>query len=377
MAAAGKALPRAAAVDPAQAGAAAHVRGWHGGRSDSWSGHYLAASALRSGQDAAEVIASPLTRRRAHAVLSDLDRALRPRLLPPTPAMVLEADEGRVLLEPLSPTIGVVIHGVDIAAPTPSQVALIWEQVLLRKVVFFKGQEHVSTEEQKTFAARFGECGLAYGEESEISEHDPAVTTTVDQQPPAPPPPSSDGDGLAAAGASASASAEHLVMVASPEDVYVPSTWHSDATFAPRPPMASLLLAREATPLGGDTLFVDTHAAWAGLSPTLRECLSELRAWHGRPDGPSEGDWKGGAVAKHRTVSRSELRSTREVTHPVCRTHPETQLPHLFVNPTFTLSICDMDEAESDALLSQLFTKMYSTPEYCCRYVSSAPAASS
>jgi len=28
-------------------------------------------------------------------------------------------------------------------------------------------------------------------------------------------------------------------------------------------------------------------------------------------------------------------------------------------------------------LLSQLFTKMYSTPEYCCRYVSSAPAASS
>ena len=42
---------------------------------------------------------------------------------------VMDAGEG-LTLEPLSPTIGTVIHGIDLAAPTAAQVAIVWQQVL-------------------------------------------------------------------------------------------------------------------------------------------------------------------------------------------------------------------------------------------------------
>ena len=115
-------------------------------------------------------------------------------------------------------------------------------------------------------------------------------------------------------------------------------------------------------------MFVDTAAVWAGLSPDLQHKLQRLRAVHGRPSGTAEGEWKGGAVAKFGTVSRSELYSVAEVSHPVMRTHPETKQPHLFINPTFTIGIEGMSDAQGAALLDELYTKMYSTPEYACRF---------
>ena len=149
-------------------------------------------------------------------------------------------------------------------------------------------------------------------------------------------------------------------------------TWHSDATWAERPPLGSILLARAVPPGGGDTIFVDTAAAWSGLSPALKMRLAHMRALHGRPEGSTEGEWKGGAVKAFRTVRRTDLRGRPEVLHPVMRTHPDTGEQHLYVNPTFTLGLEEdgtiVEHGEASALLSQLYTQMYSTPEYSCRF---------
>ena len=317
--------------------------GWEGGRAGSWCGHHLNAAALRANVPAAELVASPLTRRTSHRRLHAIDAALRTTPLLHSTA-VMDAGEG-LMLEPLSPTIGVVIHGIDLAAPTAAQVATVWQQVLERKVVFFRDQGHITAEQHAAFGECFGDVGLAYGEAAELSAHDSAHAEKTAQK----------EDSL-------------LVMSADGDEVYVPSTWHSDATWAQRPPMASILLARQSTAVGGDTLFVDTAAVWAGLSPDLQQQLQSLRGVHGRPSGVSEGAWKGGAVAKFETLSRSELRSVPEVSHPVMRTHPETGQPHLFVNPTFPLGLQGVPPAQAAALLDGLYTKMYSTPEYACRF---------
>lgn len=317
--------------------------GWEGGRAGSWCGHHLNAAALRANIQAAELVASPLTRRASHRRLQAIDAALRTTtLLQSTSVMEVGED---LTLEPLSPTIGVVIHGIDLAAPTAAQVGIVWQQVLERKVVFFRDQGHITAEQHAAFGECFGEVGLAYGEAAELSAHDSAHAEKTALK----------ADAL-------------LVMSADGDEVYVPSTWHSDATWAQRPPMASILLARESTAVGGDTLFVDTAAVWAGLSPGLQVQLQSLRGVHGRPSGVSEGLWKGGAVANFGTLSRSELRSVAEVSHPVMRTHPETGQPHLFVNPTFTLGLQGVPPVQSAALLDGLYTKMYSTPEYACRF---------
>src|SRR5918996_1239733 len=56
--------------------------------------------------------------------------------------------------------------------------------------------------------------------------------------------------------------------------------WHTDVTFVKRPPLGSILRAVVVPPAGGDTLFSDQQAAFAGLSPRLRGFLSTLTAVH-------------------------------------------------------------------------------------------------
>ena len=85
----------------------------------------------------------------------------------------------------------------------------------------------------------------------------------------------------------------------------------------------------------------DSH--WHVLSPVLREFPEGRFATHGRA-------------------------GRDEVEHPICRTHPETGRKALYINPTFTNAILGMEPADSARLLAQLYAKMYSTPEHCCRF---------
>ncbi|MEQ1881450.1 MAG: TauD/TfdA family dioxygenase, partial [Burkholderiales bacterium] len=54
--------------------------------------------------------------------------------------------------------------------------------------------------------------------------------------------------------------------------------WHSDTTYLASPPMASMLLARETPPHGGDTLFANMYLAWESLSEGMQRMLRGLRA---------------------------------------------------------------------------------------------------
>ena len=47
--------------------------------------------------------------------------------------------------------------------------------------------------------------------------------------------------------------------------------WHSDTVYLDRPPMGSMLVAREIPPTGGDTEFANMYLAWDHLAPELRE----------------------------------------------------------------------------------------------------------
>src|SRR5581483_6798584 len=127
--------------------------------------------------------------------------------------------------------------------------------------------------------------------------------------------------------------------------------WHSDVTFAERPPMGSMLNAVEVPAYGGDTLWSDQQAAFEGLSPMLQEFVSRLTAVHDA----------GGAFS-----AASDQRPA-PVEHPVVRTHPETGAKVLFVNPTFTSHLKDLALEEGDALLAFLYTHSV-RPEYTVRY---------
>jgi taurine dioxygenase len=146
------------------------------------------------------------------------------------------------------------------------------------------------------------------------------------------------------------------------ETVNFGGVWHSDTTYLPVPPMATLLLARETPAVGGDTLFASQVAAYDALPTSMKARLSGLRA----VNSSTKAEVSATREDRLRDHGRSDAAPAYEAVHPVVREHPETGLLSLFVNPAHTVRFEGMAEAESAPLLAELFQHQV-RPEFTCR----------
>jgi taurine dioxygenase len=129
------------------------------------------------------------------------------------------------------------------------------------------------------------------------------------------------------------------------------------------PPMASMLLAREVPPVGGDTEFANQYAAYEALSPTLRGVLDGLAA----VNSSAKADVTRTREDRVRTDGRGDAREQYEAAHPVVRTHPETGRKALYVNVAHTVRFAGMTTEESAPLLEFLFRHQVKA-EFTCRF---------
>lgn len=234
-------------------------------------------------------------------------------------------------LEPLQPSIGTAVHGIDLAKDLdePAMVVFLRNLWLERKVLVFRDQGHLSRQQMVEFAKHFGEVGAPFGER----EHVPNSPHDLNQQIKAPGIPD---------------------MLILPSDETVPnaaSGWHADATWQERPPMGSMLMCREAPPVGGDTCFCDCYGMWEGLPRATKERVEHLKAVHSG------------------TVGHQMDGKTPVAVHPVARTHPETGRTTLYVQQGFVRRFAeghDIPEDEERALLLQMKLQE-GRPEYTCR----------
>lgn len=137
----------------------------------------------------------------------------------------------------------------------------------------------------------------------------------------------------------------------------VASTWHTDESFLPHPPLGTLTWAKIMPPFGGDTLFASTAAAWEALSPRMKDYLEGLRAVHDLSRTTELRFRHGGTTPQAYGAAMAEGRLFE---HPVVRVHPETGEKGLFVDPTYTRHIVGLPPAEADAVLEFLFRHMVS-----------------
>lgn len=229
----------------------------------------------------------------------------------------------RIEVEPVGATLGAVVRGVTLGTVDDDTFAELDRALLEHKVLFFRDQL-VTREQHAEFAAQWGPL--------------------VDDQ---------------------------LVMKQSPVPVdnFVEFTrdattlayeneWHTDGTFRPVPPLATILRALVVPPVGGDTLFADMAAAYDNLDDEVKERIASLTAIH---------DWSIGAYASKFEDRLPELQEqVPPVEHPVVIAHPRTDRPTLFVNRLFTREIVGLDASESDALLD-LLCRQAELPELQCR----------
>ena len=232
----------------------------------------------------------------------------------------------KLKLEPVSPSMGTIVHGIDLEADCKKieVVEFLRDLWLERRVIMFRGQEQLSKDGLIEFAERFGELGSHHGER----DHIPSAPMSSDDYP------------------------DVLELKSGENNPSAASEWHSDATWSPRPPMGSILICREAPPIGGDTNFCDAYGLWEGLHPAIKEQVITLSAVHiGQPHHAMDG-------------------KLPEAIHPVARTHPETGKTALFVNRVFTKRFADrhrLDEATSQNLLLKMFERI-GRPEISCRF---------
>ena len=144
--------------------------------------------------------------------------------------------------------------------------------------------------------------------------------------------------------------------------------WHTDVTFSPTPPAASVLVADELPPAGGDTLWADLRGAYEGLSPVVRNALDQLEAVHRITPLAYWGVPHDTALSREDALELLEnAKKVPPVVHPVVRVHPSTGRPSLFVNPGFTSHIVGLSALESDALLD-LLAAHTTQPEFVVRH---------
>jgi len=220
--------------------------------------------------------------------------------------------------------IGAEIGGVKLRPDLPDAVIAELRRLWLEHLVLFFRNQELTPQELAAVARRFGEV-----------VHYPFLKG-LDEAP-------------------------EVIQVAKfeHETVNFGGLWHTDTAYLAEPPMATMLIAREVPPHGGDTLFASLYAAYDALSDGMKQMLAPLRAVN--------------SSSKAETSRTREDRGANEpprvlgAEHPVVRTHPETGRKALYVNGGHTLRFVGMTEAESAPLLEYLFAHQV-RPEFTCRF---------
>jgi alpha-ketoglutarate-dependent taurine dioxygenase len=224
------------------------------------------------------------------------------------------AADGALDVCPITPAIGAEIHGVRLSGDLPAATVTAIRDALLRhRVVFFRGQGHLDEAEHQAFARLLGP----------LVAH-PTVPS------------------LAGTEAVLDIDAENGRA----------SRWHTDVTFVEAFPLFSVLRGVVIPPVGGDTVWANTVAAYATLPPVLRGLADQLWALHSnvydyaatRPNATAR------QVQRYETVFKSTVYETE---HPVVQVHPLTGERAIILG-YFVRGLLGVNSADSAHLFAML-----------------------
>jgi taurine dioxygenase len=215
----------------------------------------------------------------------------------------------------ITDVIGAEISGIDLSQPPTSAEVEELETLLADHGVLFFRDQHLAPEALQDFARRLGVIDV-HPYERNLGGALEGVTVL---------------DAHVLGGGKAPA---------------VP--WHTDATFLPAPPRASILQAVEIPAVGGDTLWASTYATYDALSSKMQRFVDDLDAVHDAM--PTFG-----ARAARGSLREDAVQEMTKTVHPVVVTHPVTRRRTLFANQVFTTSVEGLSRSESAALLRLLF----------------------
>lgn len=215
---------------------------------------------------------------------------------------------------PISPAIGAELLGLDLSTLLKPDVLQGIYKALLEHQVIFIPSANISPADHLAFAQSFGEIDAPHPVYPHVAGY------------------------------------ENIVLLENNADT-PPDTnsWHTDLTFKVEQPFASILIARQVPPVGGDTLWSSCYAAYDRLSDGMKSDLRELDAVH------DMGDFRNNfAHDKEQHLARDRLNDGMAKfgchVRPLIGAHPVTGRRFLNFNEAFVNHIVGLTTNESNAL---------------------------
>jgi len=230
-------------------------------------------------------------------------------------------------IRPVAGALGAEISGVDLAKLDDATAAAIRHAWLEHLVVFFRDQD-LTPAQFLGFAQRFGEP-IEYPFVKGLDDYPKIIP----------------------------------VLKLAHETVNFGGIWHSDTAYLDAPPMASMLIAREVPPAGGDTEFASMYLAYETLSDGMKRMLEGLIAINSS----AAADVSRTREDRIKDSARADAKKEYVAAHPVVRVHPETGRKALYVNSAHTVGFEGMTKEESAPLLHYLFRHQV-RPDFTCRF---------
>ncbi|WIM13943.1 TauD/TfdA family dioxygenase [Enhydrobacter sp.] len=232
-------------------------------------------------------------------------------------------------IQPTGGPLGADVHGVDLSRPVSDAVFRrildAWSEHL---VLRFSGQR-IDDATLMKFSARFGELDRVPIASADVDSADSDVA-----------PEAVDWVNVIS---SIKKNGKAVGGLGSYELV-----WHTDMSYNPVPPRASLLYALEVPPDGGNTGFLNMYLAYEALPADLKRAIEGRTCIHDASRN-SAGELRQGF---QRTL---DVRQTPGAVHPLVRLHPMSKRKALFLGRRPGAYIHGLSVEESEALLDALW----------------------
>jgi len=228
----------------------------------------------------------------------------------------------RIELVPSGGGVGVEVRGVDLRDLDDATFAALSRAWTDHAVLLFRDQ-HLSDPQLIAFSRRFGDLDVAPNQESGRRSPDglPEIYVISNVL--------KDGEPIGSLGAGE-------------------AVWHTDMSYLPAPPKASLLYALEVPPAGGDTSLCSMYAALERLPADLRARVAGLRVKH-------DGTYNSGGYVRQGVTPTDDPRIAPGAIHPLLCRHPESGREMLYLGRRRNAWLVGLDLAESEALLDALW----------------------
>jgi taurine dioxygenase len=231
-------------------------------------------------------------------------------------------------ITPVTPAVGAEISGVDLARVSDAEFGQIERAWNKHGALLFRAQK-LSDDDLLAFSRRFGELDpppvQEHGRQSPEGYPDIYVVSNVLDDKGAP-------SGALGAGE---------------------AVWHTDMSYLPVPPDASMLYSLEVPPSGGNTWLLGMQAAWSTLPDALKAQVRGKRIKH-------DGTYNSGGFLRKGVTPTDDPHKAPGAWHPAVLAHPATGAPMLYLGRRRNSYVEGLSAADSDALLDTLWAHIES-----------------